>query len=105
MFLVSPGCFSRYRKVVFMLDSSRGLSYREVPTITTFVKDIVRKLYTNRDNIEVGFMHYSDIRTARYAMILRKWSLREAMIRIQNLRYRPGRKNFLGHALKTVRKV
>ncbi len=88
-----------------MLDSSRGLSYREVPTITTFISDIVRKLYANPDNIEIGLMHYSDIRTTRYALVLKKWSLRNALVRIQNLRYRPGRKNFLGHALKTVRKV
>ncbi|CAB4006278.1 Hypothetical predicted protein [Paramuricea clavata] len=102
---VSPQCFSRSRKVFFMLDRSQNLTYSELPKVITFIKDIVKRLYTDPNNIEVGLMHYSDIRTARYPLMLRKWSLKVALDRIEYLRYRSGRKNFLGYALKTVRKV
>ncbi|CAB4002110.1 Hypothetical predicted protein, partial [Paramuricea clavata] len=87
-----------------MLDRSQNLTYSELPKVITFIKDIVKRLYTDPNNIEVGLMHYSDIRTARYPLMLRKWSLKVALDRIEYLRYRSGRKNFLGYALKTVRK-
>lgn len=95
----------RRRKVLFMLDSSRGLGPRELPTVTTFMKDIVRALYKNRNSIEVGLMQYSDYRTAQFDMAMGKWSLREALRRIQFLKYRPGVKNYVGSALKIVEQV
>ena len=89
----------------FVLDSSRGLGYRELPTVINFIQEIVRRLYTKPNNIEIGLMHYSDLKTARFALQLKKRSLQDALDGINNIAYRIGKKNFLGHALKTVRKV
>ena len=104
---MSSQCFLRQRKVFFMLDSSRGLSYDELPTVLAFIEDIVKRLYVNPHNIQIGLMHYSDLRTARYALVLKKRSLRHALIGIQKLRrrYRQGERNYLGYALKMVNQV
>ena len=90
-----------------MLDSSKGLANNELPAILQFIEDIVRRLYTNPHNIQIGLMYYSDLRTARFALVFKKRSLRHALIGIRKLRwrYRQGRKNYLGYALRMVRQV
>ena len=104
-FLVSPQCFGRSRRILFMLDSSRGLGYKELPDVRDFIQDIVEKLYTYPSDIEIGLMHYSDMRTATYSLRIRKRSKEEVTAAIQSFWYRRGSRNYLGDAFKTVRKV
>lgn len=89
-----------------MLDSSIGLSRRELPFVVGFIEDIVRQFYRNPDNIEIGLLLYSDS-NMKYVLHLKKWSLRYVLFKLRYLKYqyRQGTRNYLGYALKRVVKV
>ena len=92
--------------MLFMLDSSTGLEWREIRNVLKVIEKITTKLHKVPSKIALGLLQYSDMFTTRLELKVKRRPLGHTLRGIRNIRYRKGTKNYLGNSLKYVnRKV
>ncbi len=67
------------------------------------MENLVTKLQIGLSNSQVGYLQYDDLTTTRDRVVFEKDdSVEKTLWRIQNMKYRKGRKSYLGNALRIV---